>query len=174
MFNICMCVLPLDVPCLMGLTHCCAVFSSAHLCVCENCDSLIYMLTFGAELQWDSEVATQLRCQCSGVISINIRTMHRQRKQGGKGPWPLLNSRPLLQDCNFCNRKSLQFSKVTPSLSVASSTSGTMVQFDTTIQPQGSKLHLLTLYRSVVKHACASRISFHVMLCCVFMSCCQL
>ena len=43
---------------------------------------------------------------------------------GNRGPWPLLHLRLLHRVVIFTIEKSLQFSKVTPLLSVASSTSG--------------------------------------------------
>ena len=50
--------------------------------------------------------------------AINVATLPDigSRNIGGqKGPWPLLNLRPLHRNvANFCNRKSLQFSKVAP------------------------------------------------------------
>ena len=56
------------------------------------------------------------------IKQTKISDTHRQRKQGARRAMAPLNFKDS-QDCNFYNRKSLQFSKVAPLLSVASSAS---------------------------------------------------
>ena len=53
-----------------------------------------------------------------------VQLIHRRQKQGGKGAMAPLKFKTSPQDCSFCNRKSLQFSKVAPlTVSIASSAS---------------------------------------------------
>ena len=74
-----------------------------------------------------------LRCKnvghhiCVTALSLHL-TINKHDKQscgqGARGAMATLKFKDSLQNCNFCNRKSLQFSKVAPLLSVASSASG--------------------------------------------------